>query len=121
MNKTESVHEKMKIYEIGYLLVPTIPEENVLGRFRTSKMLLESKGAAFITEDAPKMRLLSYDMTQVIGSERRKYDKGYFGWVKFETQSAAIPVIRTELEKTINILRHLIIELFGRILWSIRK
>jgi ribosomal protein S6 len=110
MQKKESALGKIKIYEIGYLLVPTIPEEGAPGEAQNIKNLLESKGAAFITEDQPKMRLLAYDMVQVIGSEHRKYDKAYFGWVKFEAETTAIPNIRTELEKNNQILRFIIIE-----------
>ncbi|MBX4198155.1 30S ribosomal protein S6 [Candidatus Parcubacteria bacterium] len=111
MEKTEVQNDsKMKIYELGYLLVSTIAEENVAAEVGIIKALLEKHGAEFISEDFPKIRPLAFTMLKSIGSQRNRHDKGYFGWIKFETATSAMPLIKAELAKNDHILRSLIIE-----------
>ena len=110
MDKNDTNQGKIKVYEIGYLLVPTIAEENVATEVEAIKALIANKGSAFISEDFPKMKPLAYTMVKAVGSERRKFDKGYFGWVKFEVAARGITEIKAELDRIPNILRYLIIE-----------
>jgi ribosomal protein S6 len=110
MEKNETQQEsKSKIYELGYLLVPTIAEENVAAEVQTIKSVLEKHDAIFITEDFPKLNTLAYTMAKTVGSQKDKYDKGYFGWVKFETSAPQIPFIKAELDKNEHILRFMTI------------
>ncbi len=110
MEKNDAQQEKQgKIYELGYLLVPSIAEENVAAEVQNIKSVLESHGAAFITEDFPKLNTLAYSMPKMVGGQRSKFDKGYFGWIKFETEAEQVPVIKTELDKIEHILRFMII------------
>src|SRR3989344_2958876 len=109
MEKRET-DSRMKIYELGYLLVPNIAEENVAAEVESIKSTLEESGAAFITEDFPKLRPLAYTMIKAIGSQKNRHDKGYFGWIKFEIESASVTKIKGELDKNDHILRSMLIE-----------
>ncbi len=100
---------KMKIYEIGYLLVPIIAEENVAAEVENIKSLLAKHEGAQITEDFPKLRPLAYNMVKAIGPERSKYDKAYFGWIKFEMMAGNVPLLKTDLDKNDHILRFMLI------------
>ena len=110
MEMTETTGDKrQKIYEIGYLLLPTIAEEHVAAEVEAIKSIIEKREGAFIAEDFPKLRQLAYTMTKPVTGKNLKFDKAYFGWVKFETSTSAISAIKTELEKISNILRFLVI------------
>ena len=110
MEKTEINQDKrLKVYEIGYLLLPTVAEEHLASEVQTIKSIIEKYEGAFITEDFPKLRQLSYTMRKASTGQILKFDKAYFGWIKFEIASSAIQVIQKELEKNANILRVMII------------
>ncbi len=109
MEKREQLDNKPKVYEVGYLLVPSIAEEQVAAEVQQIKNVLEKHNSSFITEDFPKLQQLAYTMRKVTGANSQKHDKAYFGWVKFETMASQIPQIKSELEKNDNILRYMII------------
>ncbi len=102
--------ENQKIYELGYLLVPSIAEENVAKEVETIKSILAKYEAEVITEDFPKLRPLAYAMVKATGSERHKFDKAYFGWVKFEVEGDTAPQIKNELDKNTSVLRFMIVK-----------
>jgi ribosomal protein S6 len=106
MEKTEKSN---KIYEVGYLLLPTIPEEHLVTEVQNIKSLIEKHEGAFITEDFPKLRPLAYTMRKAHAGQNVKHDKAYFGWIKFEMNQLAVPAVQKELEKNENILRFMII------------
>lgn len=64
-NSNEEVESRLDIYEVGYLLVPTIAEENVGGEVTTLKDNLSSNGASFISEEFPKFIDLAYEMSRL--------------------------------------------------------
>ena len=101
--------KRLKVYEIGYLLLPTIPEEHLSVEVAKIKSVIESHEGVFITEDFPKLRTLAYTMRKVQGAQNLKFDKAYFGWVKFETPQSVVSAIQIELDKNPNILRHMTI------------
>lgn len=103
-------NEENKVYEIGYLIVPTVAEESVGAQVSNVKNAIESKGGVFISEDFPKMRTLAYTMSKKIGAELRKFDRAYFGWVKFEMNSEEVDSIKKVLDGNDEILRFLIIK-----------
>lgn len=73
-----------RIYEIGFHIVSSIPEEKLPAEMTIIKDLLESVKATVISEEFPKLRALTYTMTKVVGPKHLKFDTAYFGWVKFE-------------------------------------
>ena len=102
--------EKMHIYEVSYLVVPTVSEDKVTEEVSAIRGALEGAGAAIIAEEFPKSRTLAYTMERSIESKKQKFNEGYFGWVKFESPVASILNIKQGLDKRANILRHLIIK-----------
>lgn len=112
MEKNDTVKEKKaKVYEIGYLLVPTVAEERVASEVEIIKSLIEKNEGAFISEDFPKLRPLAYTMKKSLGGgQNASHDNAYFGWIKFETSSDFIPKIKAELAGNSKILRSMLIE-----------
>jgi ribosomal protein S6 len=107
--KENMKEDRMQVYEIGYLLVSSIPEEKVEREVALLKGALEKKGADFIGEEAPELRTLAYQMVKKIGPTNHRFDKGYFGWMKFELASKEIEAIKKSFEENPNMLRMLLI------------
>lgn len=101
--------DRMQVYEIGYLLVSSIPEEKVGGEVESLKASLSKKGAEFIGEEAPELRTLAYTMVKKIGPTNHRFDKGYFGWLKFELGAKEIEAIKKSFEENPHMLRMLLI------------
>lgn len=101
--------DRMQVYEIGYLLVSSIPEEKVVTEVAVLKEILSKKGAEFIGEEAPELITLAYTMVKKIGPTNHKFDKGYFGWFKFELSAKEIENVKKVFEENGNMLRMLLI------------
>ena len=99
-----------RIYEVGFHIVPSIPEEKLSSELTAIKDVLEKNGAVFISEEFPKLKPLSYQMTKVLGPKHLKFDTAYFGWVKFEMAPENIDTVKKALELSETILRFLIIK-----------
>ncbi|MCF7834016.1 MAG: 30S ribosomal protein S6 [Candidatus Pacebacteria bacterium] len=105
---SEKDSERRQIYEIGYLLVPTLTEENTIGILGDMKNTLENMGAEIISSEMPKMITLAYVMTKSIKNIRHRFDSAYFGWVKFELETAKIADVKKYLTLNQDFIRFLI-------------
>ena len=99
-----------RVYEVGYLLVPTIPEENVPIVFGNLKELVSSLGGIAISDDMPKMMPLAYSMVKVVANVRNKWSTAYFGWVKFTMDSDKVLELKKKLDLDPNFIRFLILK-----------
>ncbi|OGG45142.1 hypothetical protein A2673_02045 [Candidatus Kaiserbacteria bacterium RIFCSPHIGHO2_01_FULL_50_13] len=100
----------LRIYEVGYHLVPTIEEaelESTVGEIRT---LIEKASGSFIAEGTPTLMKLAYDMTAKEAGKRAEYDRGYFGWIKFEAVSSAADVVAKGLTVNARLLRSIVFQ-----------
>lgn len=96
-----------RIYEIGYHIIPTVKEEDVEKIVSGIRSIIEKAGGSFIAEGAPSLIKLSYPMSARVkeGEKRMEYDRGYFGWIKFESASAAVQSLSEALKLDANVLR----------------
>lgn len=99
-----------RIYELGYLLVGSMPEENVAAKVGAIKDVLEGKGAMSISEEFPRLITLGYEMSRPIGNKKSWFGEGYFGWIKFEADPAMTEEMSTILKRDEDILRFLLIK-----------
>lgn len=97
-----------RVYEVGYLLVPIIAEEEVPVQYTNLKDLVVSLGGEMISDDMPKMIPLAYTMLKVVSNIRSKYNNAYFGWVKFEMNPDKINELKAKLDLDPNMIRFLI-------------
>lgn len=102
--------EDKRVYELGYLLVPTIAGEDSSRVATELKDLVASFGGDFISEDMPKMIQLAYPMLKVISNVRNKFDTGYFGWVKFTMDPEKVLELKKKLDFDVNVIRFLLIK-----------
>ena len=98
----------LRIYEVGYHIIPTVKEEDIEGVVASIRTVIEKAGGSFIAEGAPVLMKLSYTMTAREGDKNVEYDRGYFGWIKFESSVEASETLNETLKADRNILRHII-------------
>lgn len=108
VEKEEVIEGELKVYELGYLLVPTLGEEEAPSVYGNIKELISNLGGQFIMDDMPKLIPLAYTMDKIIQNVRHKFDSAYFGWVKFEMQGALVEELKKKLDLDTNIVRFLI-------------
>lgn len=98
-----------RVYELSFLLVPTISEENTALKVAGLKEVLAKHGASFISEDAPSYLQLAYPMYRVISNKKTKFADAYFGWVKFEIDPSVLIEIKDIFDRDEDLLRYLLI------------
>ena len=99
-----------KVYELGYLLVPTIKEEDFGVVFGNLKELISSLSSEIIADEMPKMINLAYSMQKITSNIRAKFNTAYFGWIKFATSAEQLLELKKRLDLDPNIIRFLILK-----------
>ncbi len=106
--KVEKEANEGRVYEVGYLLVPTIGEEEVPAAYGNLRELILNNGGEVIADEMPKMIPLAYQMQKVVQNIRSRFDSAYFGWIKFEMDPLNVLDLKKKLEADTNIIRFLI-------------
>ncbi len=96
-----------RIYEVGYLLLPTVTEENLPAVYGNMKELVASLGGTAISDEMPHMMGLAYPMVKVLQNVRHTFETAYFGWMKFEMDPAKVGEIKKKLDLDPEVLRFL--------------
>jgi len=109
-SKTANKTDTSKIYEIGYLLVSSLPDEKIPGEVEEIKNVIAKAEGEVISSEDPILIDLAYPMVKVAGATRQKYSRGYFGWVKFEGEPTSLETIKKTLDLSSTILRYLIVK-----------
>ncbi len=99
-----------EVYELGYLLVPTIAEEDLPMHYGNLREVITSSGASVISDEMPKMMTLAYPMQKVISNIRNKFTTAYFGWIKFTMEKSSMIQLKKKLDLDPNLVRFLIIK-----------
>lgn len=97
-----------RIYEVGYIIVPSVAEGDVEKAVGAIRAPIELSGGSFIAEGAPSLIRLAYEMTAREGDKNVVYDRGYFGWLKFEAATETARALESQLAADAAILRHII-------------
>ena len=111
MSDTEFKEEiNERVYELGYLLAPTISEEDLPVSFCNLKELISSLGGVHISDEMAKMIPLAYPMVKVVSNVRNKFNTAYFGWIKFTMGTDTVLELKKKLDLDPNIIRFLILK-----------
>jgi len=102
--------EKATVYEVGFHIVPTVSPENLGKEVDAIKAILRNVGAKIISEEAPKMMNLAYEMLKVVGPKRDYFETAYFGWIKFESEPKAAVELKKALDISEKVLRFIIVK-----------
>ncbi|MSU44569.1 hypothetical protein EXS45_00040 [Candidatus Nomurabacteria bacterium] len=110
INNANLADTNSKIYELGYLLVPTIKNEDVAINYGNLKELVTSFNGEIITDEMPKMTNLAYPMQKVVSNVRSKFNTAYFGWIKFVMGTEQILELKKHLDLDSSFIRFLILK-----------
>src|SRR3989338_1257368 len=106
----EEAPAEPRIYEIGYHIIPTVKEEDIEKTVGEIRKVIESSPpkedrpsvgggkTSFIAEGAPSLMKLAYPMSVREGEKYTEYDRGYFGWIKFEAPASIVAVLNHALK-----------------------
>lgn len=97
-----------RIYEAGYHIAPTVKEEDVEKVVAALRSEIERAGGSFIAEGAPSLVKLAFPMNKHEGEKYVEYDRGYFGWLKFEAGTHSATELATFLKNHASILRSIV-------------
>ena len=105
------INDERRVYELGYHMVSTLTEEELLKEVDSLRGAISELGGDFITEGEPALMDLAYTMYIGEGGKNTAYDKAYFGWMKFDLEPAQLDHLQKEvIDENKNILRHLLIK-----------
>ncbi|OGI59823.1 hypothetical protein A2814_02380 [Candidatus Nomurabacteria bacterium RIFCSPHIGHO2_01_FULL_38_19] len=107
----KETNKSSQVYELGYLLVPTLAPEDVPAVYGNLKelIILTSQGE-IISDEIPKNITLTYPMQKVISNVRSKFTTAYFGWIKFTMSREQILELKKRLDLDPNLIRFLILK-----------
>ncbi len=107
---SETTHaDNLSVYEIGYLIAPSVPEEKVSSEAGVVTQIITSAGSTMIADEAPHRMKLAYEMRKKnVSGSYEKYNEAYFGWIKFEVGSDVIDTIKKAVEIHPSVLRMLL-------------
>lgn len=97
------------IYEIGYLILPTVAEDKLAPEVSKLKEILEEVKAEVVSDEYPALISLEYEMVKRIDTKNMRFSQGYFGWIKFEAQPEDVETIKKQLDLNKVLLRYIII------------
>ena len=100
----------MQVYEIAYLILPSIPEDNLSGVVDSIKAVIAKEGGTVTGGEDPFKYDLAYTMSKTVGASRYVVNDAYIGWLKCELEPEAAPKVKVALEKISEILRLLLIK-----------
>lgn len=99
-----------RIYEIGYHISPSTKEEDVERIVSEIRSMIEGAGGSFIAEGAPSLIKLAYLIPGRENGKRMDYDRGYFGWIKFEAPVSAAAELEESIGNHGSILRSMVFQ-----------
>ena len=99
-----------KVYELGYLLTPAIAQDDVPINYGNLKELISSLKGEIIFDEMPKMIPLAYSMQKVTANVLNKFNKAYFGWIKFIMKGEQVLELKKHLDLDPDLIRFLIIK-----------
>lgn len=111
---TENISDTNRYYEIGFVISPSIEEENAKTVGKEIGALVAKLGGNVIDGEEPRLRRLAYPMYKVIAGQKIAATTGYFGWTKFEIDqeksAEAVETLAKNLKSIEEILRSILIK-----------
>lgn len=108
-SQTDTTQEAGTIYEVSYLFLPTLGENEAAAELVSLKSAISASGA-IIADEGPILIDLAYPIVKVVQTIRHKISSAYFGWVKFEMASGEVAKIKNYLDNQASVARYLVIK-----------
>jgi ribosomal protein S6 len=100
----------MQVYEVGYLILPSIAEEKLSDVVEKIKAVFAHSGGQELDGETPFLQPLAYTMAKTVGASRYVVNEAYLGWMKFELEPEKALEAKMALEKIDELLRFLLIK-----------
>ncbi len=110
MMNSENEAKESTVYELCFLILPSIPEDELSHVTDALRRVIVTEGGAEIDAEAPFKTNLAYSMSKTIGASRYVVSDAYLGWIKFEIDKTKALAIKTGAEKIKEILRFLLVK-----------
>ncbi len=98
-----------RVYEISFIFDNKLDEEAALEKGNAIKQSIATLGGSFISEEAPYMRELAYEMVRVVNNVNIRFNEGYFGWIKFELEGAKVKELEKGLKSDEQVIRFMVV------------
>jgi len=108
-NQTQT-NERVRRYEVGYLVAPTVPEKEVEGLADDIADTVANHGDVLASQ-IPEMQELAYTMEATTSAGEREFDRGQFGWVQFAVTPDVLDDIEDSFDGVDDIMRHLLVKI----------
>lgn len=99
----------LKLYELGYHLIPTIAQGKIEDSVRALISLIEKKGGVVRGGELPEMRDLAYPVTQRTDSGKKEFKTSYFGWMNIEVSPENTEELKEELKAEESLFRFILL------------
>ena len=102
--------EVTQVYELGYLVLPSVTEENVSKVVSNLVSIITKAGGSPLDSEDPYLEDLVYAMSKTIGARKYVVNDAYVGWIKFEATPGVVESIKKSVDSVEEILRSLLIK-----------
>ncbi len=99
-----------RVYEISFIFDNRLDESAALEKSNALKQSIATLGGSFISEEAPYMRELAYEMTRVVNNVNVRFSEGYFGWIKFELAEDKVKDFEAGIKLDQEVVRYLVVK-----------
>ena len=98
-----------RVYEISFIFDNKLDEQTALEKSNALKQSIATLGGSFISEEAPYMRELAYEMIRVVNNVNVRFNEGYFGWIKFTLTASKVAEFEKALKLDEQLVRYLVV------------
>ncbi len=110
MTDKDKSQEGGEVYELGYLILPSLAEDSLGPVVEKLKKIIHTAGGVEVGSEDPIKQELAYEMTKVVGASRYVVKEAYIGWIKFEAPKSEAPKVNEAVTKLDEILRAILIK-----------
>lgn len=108
------------LYELGFLLIPTIAEDALGTEVNALREAVEAEGGRIVSEGYPTLRPLAYPIATKDREGRTHYSNAYFGHLVMELLPERTLSLKARLDKSTTLLRFLIIHTYKEVPQPVR-
>lgn len=91
----EVQYKDPRVYEIGYLLMPTLSEEEAVAATDKLRKIITDATGLPLAEEKANLITLAYSMSKTIDNVPKTFTQAYFGWIKFDVAPDRIAAINS--------------------------
>jgi ribosomal protein S6 len=98
-----------RVYEISFIFDNKLDESAALEKSNALKQSIATLGGSFISEEAPYLRELAYEMIRVVNNQNIRFNEGYFGWIKFELDADKVKEFEKAIKLDEEVVRYIVV------------